>query len=145
ETQRRILGSLLDTNSESAYGRAHGFEKIRSYAEFGERVPIVDYDDLEPWIERIRRGEPGVLTCEPVTRLVPTSGSTSGRKLIPYTASFQNEINTVIGPWMVDLCREHPSLPFGPAYWSISPTIPVAADEVSAGPIGFDDDRARLD
>jgi hypothetical protein len=144
ETQRRILGSLLDANSESAYGRAHGFEKIRSYAEFRERVPIVDYDDLEPWIERIMRGERSVLTCEPVTRLVPTSGSTTGRKLIPYTASFQNEINSVIGAWMVDLWREHPSVLSGPAYWSISPAIPAPTNEESAVPIGFDDDSAYL-
>ncbi len=142
--QRRILCSLLKVNAASAYGRAHGFSEIRGYAEFRERVPIVDYDDLEPWIERITRGEQGVLTREPVTRLVPTSGTTSGRKLIPYTASFQNEINAAIGPWMVDLCREHPSVPFGPTYWSISPAIPASTDEDSAVSIGFDDDSAYL-
>lgn len=145
ETQRRILNRLLKTNAESAYGRAHAFGAIRSYAEFRERVPIVDYDDLDPWIARITRGEQGVLTREPVTRLVPTTGSTSGRKLIPYTASFQKELNAAIGPWMVDLCREHPSVPFGPAYWSISPAIPASTDdEKSAVPIGFDDDSAYL-
>ena len=144
ETQQRILGSLLNANAGSAYGRAHGFGEIRSYAEFRERVPVADYEDLEPWIARIMRGEAGVLTREPVTRLVPTSGSSGGRKLIPFTAAFQNEINAAIGPWMVDLCREHPSVPFGPAYWSISPAIPASADEKSAVPIGFDDDSAYL-
>ncbi len=144
ETQRRIFHRLLGANSESAYGRAHGFGKIRSYAEFRERVPIVDYDDLEPWIARIMRGEQGVLTHAPVTRLIPTSGSTGGRKLIPFTAAFRYELNAAIGPWMVDLCREHPSVPFGPAYWSISPAIPTGVDEKSAVPIGFDDDSAYL-
>ena len=144
ETQRRILGNLLSANAESAYGRAHRFGEIRSYAEFREHVPIVDYDDLDPWIARIMRGEQGVLTREPVTRLVPTSGSLCGRKLIPFTAAFQNEINAAIGPWIVDLCREHPSVPFGTAYWSISPAIPISADEKSAVPIGFDDDSAYL-
>ena len=144
ETQRRILGRLLNANAESAYGRAHGFGRIRSYAEFRERVPIVDYDNLEPWMTRIMRGEQGVLTCEPVTRLVPTSGSTAGRKLIPFTAAFQSELNAAIGPWIVDLCREHPAIPFGPAYWSISPAIPASDDEKSAVPVGFDDDSAYL-
>jgi GH3 auxin-responsive promoter len=144
ETQRRILGHLLKANAESAYGRAHGFATIRSYADFRERVPIVDYDEVEPWIARIMRGEQGVLTCEPVTRLVPTSGSTGGRKLIPYTTSFQNEINAAVGPWMADLWREHPSVPFGPAYWSISPAIRLSSNEESAVPIGFDDDSAYL-
>ncbi len=143
ETQADILRRLLASNAESAYGRAHGFEKIRNYGQFRERVPIVDYDDLAPWIARIVRGEKSVLTCEPVTRLVPTSGSTGGRKLIPYTASFQRELNRAIGPWMADLCRQHPSVPLGPAYWSISPALP-ASDEPSAVPIGFDDDSAYL-
>jgi hypothetical protein len=143
ETQADILRRLLASNAESAYGRAHGFERIRSYEEFRERVPVVDYDDLAPWIARVVRGEKSVLTREPVIRLVPTSGSTGGRKLIPYTASFQRDLNRAIGPWMVDLCRQHPSVPLGPAYWSISPALP-ASDEPSAVPIGFDDDSAYL-
>jgi hypothetical protein len=144
ETQRKILRRVIASNAESAYGRAHGFGKIRNYAEFRERVPIVDYDELDPWIARIMKGEQGVLTWEPVTHLVPTSGSTSGRKLIPFTAAFQREIDAAIGPWIVDLCRQHPSVPFGPAYWSISPAIPAFADEGSAVPVGFDDDSAYL-
>ena len=143
EAQADILRRLLASNADSAYGRAHSCEKIRSYEQFRERVPIVDYDDLAPWIARIVRGEKSVLTCEPVRHLVPTSGSTGGRKLIPYTASFQRELNRAIGPWMVDLCRQHPSVPLGPAYWSISPALP-ASDEPSAVPIGFDDDSAYL-
>ena len=144
ETQREILKRLLSRNSVSAYGRAYDFAGIRSYEAFRDRVPIVDYDDLEPWIARIMRGEESVLTREKVTRLVPTSGSSGARKLIPFTSSLQREFNAAIGPWMVDLCRENPSVPFGPAYWSISPSIPAGSDEESAVPIGFDEDSAYL-
>ncbi|MEO6755128.1 MAG: GH3 auxin-responsive promoter family protein [Chthoniobacteraceae bacterium] len=141
--QRQILRRLLSDNSESAYGRAHGFGEIRTYAEFRERVPIVDYEALEPWIARIMRGEQSVLTREPVMRLVPTSGSTGARKLIPFTAAFQRELNAAIGPWMVDLCRQHSAVASGPAYWSISPAIPPSGEK-SAVPVGFDDDCAYL-
>lgn len=144
ETQRRILDHLLTSNAETDYGRAHHFTRIRSYADFQERVPIVDYDDLQPWIARIVRGESRVLTSAPVTRLVPTSGSTAGRKLIPFTGTFQRELNAAIGPWMIDMCREHPTVPFGPAYWSISPAITPSVEEESLVPIGFDDDSAYL-
>ena len=144
EAQSAILRGLLARHADSAYGRAHGCEKIRSYEQFRERVPVVDYDDLQPWIARIMRGEQGVLTRERVTRLVPTSSSTGGRKLIPFTASFQRELNAAIGPWIVDLCRQYPSVPLGPAYWSISPAIPASADEKSAVPVGFEDDSAYL-
>ncbi len=143
ETQDAILRDLLTCNADTAYGRAHGFGDIRNYAEFRERAPIVDYDALAPWIARITRGEQGVLTGGRVTRLVPTSGSSGGRKLIPFTATFQRELNAAIGPWMLDLFRGHPSIALGPAYWSISPAL-VAAEENSAVPIGFDDDSAYL-
>jgi len=137
--QRQILQRLLSRNATSAYGRAHHFGEIRTYEEFRECVPIVDYDALEPWIARIAAGEQFVLTRERVTRLLPTGGSTGGRKLIPFTAGLQREWNAAIGPWMMELCRQHPGVAMGPAYWSISPSIP-AADEKSVVPIGFDDD-----
>lgn len=144
EAQSAILRGLLARNADTAYGRAHGFGEIRDYGQFRERVPVVDYDALQPWIARLMRGEPGVLTREQVTRLVPTSGSTGGRKLIPFTAALQRELNAAIGPWMLDLFQEHPRIAPGPAYWSISPTLPAAASEESAVPVGFDDDSAYL-
>ena len=141
--QRNILRRLIATNRDGAFGQAHGFKTIRSYEEFRERVPVMDHDALEPWVARVKRGETAVLTREPVTRLLPTSGSTGGRKLIPFTATFQRELNAAIGPWMLDLAREHPSLARGPAYWSVSPAIETPRED-SAVPIGFDDDSAYL-
>ena len=52
EAQARILHRLLAANAGTAYGQAHGFVNIGSYAQFRQRVPIVDYGDLEPWIEQ---------------------------------------------------------------------------------------------
>ncbi len=143
KSQRQILRRLLTSNAASAYGRAYGFGEIRSYEQFRERVPVVEYEALEPWVARIVRGEQSVLTVEPVMRLLPTSGSTGGRKLIPFTATFQRELNAAIGPWIVDLCRQNPSIALGPAYWSISPAIPASAEK-SAVPVGFDDDSAYV-
>jgi antitoxin (DNA-binding transcriptional repressor) of toxin-antitoxin stability system len=144
QTQQKILHDLLARNAASLFGKAHGFDQIRTVAQFRQQVPIVGYDDLAPWIARIMRGEQSVLTREPVARLLPTSGSNGARKLIPFTAGLQRQFNAAIGPWMVDLCRQHPSVPFGPAYWSISPALPASPDEESAVPVGFDDDSAYL-
>ena len=134
---------MIVRDASSAFGRAHRFDSVCGYEQFRERVLIVDYDALEPWVHRIMQGERGVLTTEPVTRLVPTGGSSGGRKLIPYTASFQRQMNAAVGPWMLDLCREHPAVVGGPAYWSISPALPETSVP-SAVPIGFDDDSAYL-
>ena len=103
----------------------------------------MDYEALEPWIARIMRGEQNVLTSDQVTRLVPTSGSTGARKLIPSTAALQREFNAAIGPWMLDLCGAQPGIALGPSYWSISPALQDSSED-SAVPVGFDDDSAYL-
>src|SRR5262245_40591346 len=85
EAQQNLLRALLAANSDCAYGRAHQFNEIKDYAGFVRRVPLADYEHLAPWVDRIRRGEQGVLTTTRVTHLIPTSGSTGARKLIPFT------------------------------------------------------------
>jgi hypothetical protein len=142
--QRCRLQTFIERNEQTAFGRAHEFESIHSYEEFAQRVPLMDYEDLEPWIERIRRGESNVLTREPVTHLIPTSGSTAARKLIPFTAGLQRDFNAAIGPWLCDLALQRPSILGGPAYWSVTPVMGHAETEDSAVSIGFEADTAYL-
>jgi hypothetical protein len=144
ETQWQILHDHLARNANSAFGRLYGLQDIRNYQEFARRIPLGDYDDLTQFIERIRAGENRVLTAEPVTHLVPTSGSSGGRKLIPFTASLQHEFSRAIGPWITDLYCRRPSIAVGTAYWSISPAIQIEHSGSSAVPIGFEDDSAYL-
>lgn len=142
--QRCRLQTLLERNEQTAFGRAHDFKSIRGYQEFAQRVPLMDYEDLEPWIEGIRRGESNGVTREPVTHLVPTSGSSGARKLIPFTAGLQREFNAAIGPWLCDLALHQPSILGGPAYWSVTPVMRSAEAEESVVPIGFEADTAYL-
>lgn len=146
EAQGQVLRTFLNKNSDTAFGREHRLSEVRTPSEFARRVPIRNYDELRPWIERISRGEVQVLTREPVRRLVPTSGSTAARKLIPYTTSIHQELNQATGPWIFDLYRRHPTALLGASYWSISPISSNAAEpaETSTVPIGFDDDAAYL-
>jgi hypothetical protein len=142
--QRRKLRGYLEHNAQTAFGKAHGLGAIRSYEEFASRVPLADYDSFAPWITRIRHGETNVLTHERVTHLIPTSGSTGARKLIPFTAGSQREFDAAIGAWRIDLQRQLPGLLGGPAYWSVTPVLGDGIVEESAVPIGFDSDMAYL-
>ena len=142
--QRGKLRGLLTQNAGTAFGKAHAFDKISSYEEFTRRVPLTEYTALEPWVERVRHGEINVLTRERVTHLIPTSGSSGARKLIPFTAGLQREFNAAIGPWLVDLARRSPGILGGPAYWSVTPALGDQSVEKSAVPIGFDTDAAYL-
>jgi GH3 auxin-responsive promoter len=147
--QDELLRRYLRTSAGTGFGREHGLSDVHTYEQFAQRVPIRDYDELSPWIERIRRGESNVLTRDPVRRLVPTSGSTAARKLIPYTDESHRELNRAVGPWICGLYRQAPRAILGPAYWSVTPLIQKdpddgANDRTSAIPIGFDDDCEYL-
>ena len=144
ETQWNLLRNLLANNSDCDYGRAHGFGRIKDYADFARRVPLVDYENLVPWIDRIREGDQGGLTAAKVTHLIPTSGSTGARKLIPFTRQLQGQFNRAIDPWITDLALRQPQMLLGPAYWSITPPQRTLASETSVIPIGFADDASYL-
>lgn len=143
--QASLLLRLVQRNAATEIGRALEFAKFSTVADFQSAVPLSEYSDYEAYIERIVHGAPRVLTREPVTRLVPTSGSTAARKLIPWTTGLQREFDRAIGAWVGDLFTEFPQLRDGPAYWSVSPAIPQAQDDQQAVvKVGFDDDTSYL-
>jgi hypothetical protein len=142
--QHAVLRQLILHAAQTVFGREHHFDHVRDYQDFVTRVPVRHYEELEPWIDQIRRGGQNVLTPGRVVRLVPTSGTTAARKLIPYTAALQREFNSAVGAWICDLFHSDPSLITGSAYWSISPAIEEEPDEGSAIPIGFAQDSEYL-
>lgn len=79
KTFKQILGHAKNT----AFGRDHGFSEIQSYEDFKKRVPIADYEELRPYIDRVVSGEPDVLWPGKPLYLAKTSGTTSGVKYIP--------------------------------------------------------------
>ena len=85
--QMRVLSRILRHTAGTHFGRTHGFASIRSYEQFAARVPVADYDDFSPFIERMRAGESGLLVPEPVKYFGHSSGSSrQGRgKFLPIT------------------------------------------------------------
>jgi hypothetical protein len=144
KTQARILQQTLARNRGTVYGARYGFDTIRSPREFQQRVPLSDYTDYAGLIDRIAAGEANVLTRENVRLLEPTSGTTRGEKLIPYTPSLRRQFQRAIAAWIADLMRYRPAVRQGRAYWSISPALGPARKTASGIPIGFDDDTAYL-
>ena len=156
--QHQLLMGYLRDNAETVVGRTYGFSTIRSVEDYQARVPISTFDALEPLVRRVARGETGVLTRAPVRRLVPSSGSTSAVKLVPYTRALQHELSRAVDAWIADLYLGCSSLVGGPAYWSITPAAggsrPFVDEKASAGedgeegsgsiPVGFDDDSSYL-
>jgi hypothetical protein len=128
-------------DADSEFGREHDFCSITNAREFSCKVPLRDWTEFSPWIDRIRRGECGVLGMETVSHLAPTGGSSGARKLIPFTPTLHQSFAEAVGAWMIDLTRLEPGILGGPAYWSISPMVD---EEPGAVPIGFADDAEYL-
>ena len=138
--QSARLRMLLAANADSAYGRAHRFDSISSVRQWHERVPVVGYDDLQPWVARAAAGEPSVLTVAPVRVFERTSGSTAANKLVPYTAALLDEFAAATGPWLHDLYASFPNLRGTTSYWSISPATRQPERTAGGVPVGFEDD-----
>lgn len=143
--QERKLRTFLDRTEQSAYGREHGFSSITSVREFQKRVPIVDYDALSPYIDRIAGGEREVLSLEPTEILEESSGSTAKRKLIPYNKALREEFGAATGPWMAGQFSRFPGLLGTTSYWSVSPAGRKRERTAGGVRIGFESDTEYFD
>jgi hypothetical protein len=86
EMQQQLFHRLMKAGKASAFGQEHRFGHIRDVAAFQRLVPVREYDELLPYIERIRQGEQRVLWNTPVCWLAKSSGTTAGKsKFIPIT------------------------------------------------------------
>lgn len=83
ENQAKLLLSLIDTAKKTLFGRTYDFENIRSVEDFQAKVPVADYEDLKPYIEKVKRGQRDILWTETPEYFAKTSGTTSGSKYIP--------------------------------------------------------------
>lgn len=138
--QAARLQSLLDGARGTAFAREHGLEAVRTLADYRSAVPVRDYEGLEPWVERVRAGEPGVLTRETPVAFERSSGSTRGCKYIPYTRRLLAEFAAATGPWLHDLLSSYPGMAAGSSYWSISPLAREPETTPGGIRVGFEDD-----
>ena len=83
--QNSVFKKLLKQAQNTTFGKDHNFSKINSYAEFKHQVPIRDYEDLKPYVERVVAGEKDILWKGKPLYFAKTSGTTSGTKYIPLT------------------------------------------------------------
>lgn len=85
-TQQDYLLQQLRRETSTGFGRDHHFAEIRKVEDFRKRVPISRYEDLEPYIERVKQGEVEALFHKQrVQMFALTSGTTTSRKFIPVT------------------------------------------------------------
>lgn len=84
EVQEELLMDLIRSCENTFLGKQYDFSSIKTYHTFQERVPVSTYEDLEPLIERTRKGEQNVFWQEPIKWFAKSSGTTNAKsKFIP--------------------------------------------------------------
>ncbi len=84
DAQREVLQDLVTSAQYTEFGRKYNFSNLFSLKEFKAAVPIHEYDDLKPFIERIMNGEQNILWNTPIYWFAKSSGTTSEKsKFIP--------------------------------------------------------------
>jgi len=93
--QQAIFKMLMKAVENTAFGKDHNLTANTTYDEFKKNVPLREYEQLKPYIERIKKGEENVLWPNRPVYFAKTSGTTSGIKYIPITKeSVPNHFNT---------------------------------------------------
>jgi len=85
DDQQVLLGRLLSQAARTEFGIDHHFPSLRTHADFVQAVPIRDYEELKPYIEKIKNGGSDILWKGTPQYFAKTSGTTSGAKYIPIT------------------------------------------------------------
>jgi GH3 auxin-responsive promoter. len=82
--QREVLQDIVTTAQYTQFGHQHQFSKLFSVRDFKNTIPVSEYEDLKPFIERMMQGEENVLWPTPINWFAKSSGTTSDKsKFIP--------------------------------------------------------------
>lgn len=86
DAQREVLQDLVTSAQYTEFGRKYQFSELFNIRSFKQAVPIQEYDDIKPYIQRIMDGEQNLLWNTPVHWFAKSSGTTSDKsKFIPVT------------------------------------------------------------
>jgi len=85
---RRLMTAAKDTE----WGKKYDYSGITRLDQFKERVPVSDYNAIQPWIERLQKGEQNILWPEEIRWFAKSSGTTGSKsKFIPVSENALEE------------------------------------------------------
>jgi hypothetical protein len=83
--QHSVFNQLIQDAKETTFGKDHRFDTIKTFADFASQVPVRDYEDLKPYVDKVVAGQENILWKGKPLYFAKTSGTTSGAKYIPLT------------------------------------------------------------
>lgn len=84
EVQNELFERLIDTAKNTEWGKKYEYSEIKSPRIFRDRVPLQTYEDLKPFVMRLKKGEQNLLWPGEINWFAKSSGTTSDKsKFIP--------------------------------------------------------------
>ena len=114
DVQTEWLKKLLNAAKDTEWGRKYDYKSISSPVEFRQRVPVGDYENIKPYITRLRRGEQNLLWYSDIKWFAKSSGTTSDKsKFIPVSAEALEECHFKGGKDLLSIyCNNNPDTVF---------------------------------
>ena len=141
--QQRRLAEILASESEAGYLAGKGVTPTSSPDAYRSRLPVVDYDDLWPYIEPlVREGNATTaptVTSQTVSMFLKTSGTTGRPKLLPVTPGYEASTDRGRRIWIERMLTEDERNALGAHLTIVSP----AHEDHTAGglPVGANTGR----
>lgn len=84
EVQLETFQKLISRAEETEWGRKHNFKSISTIREFQSSTPVQTYEEVKPYIDRLRQGENNLLWPGEIKWFAKSSGTTHDKsKFIP--------------------------------------------------------------
>ena len=94
EIQHRVLNRLVQQASQTEWGKKYDYSSIRSYEDFRKRLPIQTYEEIKPYVERLRAGEQNLLWPSEIRWFAKSSGTTNDKsKFLPVSKEALEDIH----------------------------------------------------
>lgn len=94
EIQAKVLKRLIADAAQTEWGRKYDYSTIKSYEDFKSRVPVQTYEDIKPYVERLRKGEKNLIWPSEIRWFAKSSGTTNDKsKFIPVSKEGLQDIH----------------------------------------------------
>jgi hypothetical protein len=110
DVQMEWFKKLITAGKDTEWGKKHGYASITNLRQFKDHVPVSDYNNLKPYIDRLRKGEQNLLWNTDVKWFAKSSGTTSDKsKYIPVSSEALEECHFKGGKDMLSIYfHNHP-------------------------------------
>lgn len=110
EVQKEVFSKLIQAAKNTNFGKNFRFNEIKTYNDYKEKVPVVTYEKLFPYIDRVMKGEQNVLWPSDIRWFAKSSGTTNARsKFIPVSQEALDDCHFKGGKDMISIyVKNHP-------------------------------------